>query len=252
MVSRKELQVFIDSYLSVDTVDDYSYNGLQIEGKKEIHKVLFAVDSGIETFRKVHLLKGDMLIVHHGLFWKKQDPRLIGTHFKRVNALLKDEVSLYAVHLPLDMHEEIGNNVALVHLVGGEVTGRFSRWGSGYIGALGRLNEPISALELSQKLGAKLGGETKVLLPKKRITTIATMSGSAGRDVLQEAINLGVDCFITGEQTDIYHDAMDYGISVIFAGHHNSEQVGIWGLQQKVEEKFPSLECEYISIPTGL
>lgn len=249
-MKRDELVEWLDGYLDISAIDDYSYNGLQFEGKEDVKRVIFAVDAGVETFQKSEILKGDMLVVHHGLFWKKQNPKLTGVNLKRVSQLFKSQISLYGVHLPLDKHIEVGNNVELIRLSGAKLSGTFYN----DFGALGKFAKPINQTELQNLLNKKLRVEESFLLTggNSEVSKIATLSGAASRDVLQEAANLGVDLLITGERIEFYHDAQDYGISVLFMGHNASETVGIKALMKKVEKKFAGLECQFLDIPTGL
>jgi dinuclear metal center YbgI/SA1388 family protein len=121
MVSLKDLVDFLDQTLNINEMSDGSYNGLQFEGMAEVKKVFFAVDSGIDTFKKAVEEKADIVIVHHGIFWEGANPSVRGYMRERLDILYKNQISLYAAHLPLDRHDERGNNAQLIKLLGGKV-----------------------------------------------------------------------------------------------------------------------------------
>lgn len=253
MIRRDELCAYLDTYLDVSLIDDYGYNGLQVTGTDQLKKVVFAVDAGLEVFQRANELDADMLIVHHGLFWKKSDPRIVGVHGKRIAYLIANNINLYGVHLPLDMHDEVGNNCEIIRMTGAPVTERMGRHGNGYIGAIGELNLPMKVDVIAEMLDHQLHSTSHIIdIAKEPVKKIAAMSGASSRADFYEAVAKGVELFITGEQSDIYHEAKDYGCSVIFAGHHATEQAGIWALQRKVNEVYPGLETAFLDIPTYL
>lgn len=250
MVSREELVVFLDDYLNINSIDDYSYNGLQFTGNNKIKRVVFAVDAGVEVFNKAALLKGDFLVVHHGLFWKKGDPRIKGVMYNRLKILWENNISLYGVHLPLDMHKIVGNNAELIRISGAKQIGSFD---SG-IGALGSFDTPILGSKIEDRLTKELNVPDSFNLfgIDKLISKVAIMSGACSRDTLSEAASLGADMLITGERSEFYHDAQDFGISVLFLGHNGSEQVGVKALSKVVKIEFPELDTIFLDVPTGL
>ncbi|MDR0304180.1 MAG: Nif3-like dinuclear metal center hexameric protein [Chitinispirillales bacterium] len=252
MTSRSEISAYLDKYLSVAEIDDSSFNGLQVEGKEYVSKIAFAVDAGIEVFEKAKQENADILIVHHGLFWKKDDSRFIGMNKKRIDTLISADINLYAVHLPLDMHCEVGNNVEIIKIVGANVSGRFLKHGSGFVGATGKYGSPKSVLQIAEIIEDKLKTKPYVLDEKRIVSVIAAASGACSSDAVIQAKEAGADLLITGEKRDFYHLANDLGISMIFAGHHASEQTGIWALKKHISVKFPDIECVYIECPTGL
>jgi len=247
-----EITAYLDDFLSVAKIDDSSFNGLQVEGKEEIRKIAFAVDVGAEVFEKAKQENADMLIVHHGLFWNREDPRFAGAMKDRLKILISSNINLYAVHLPLDIHAEVGNNVELIRIAGADICGRFLSHGSDFVGAIGKFSTPQSVSRLAKILENKLETKTQILGADREISIVAAASGACGRDAIFEAKRTGADLLITGEKRDFYHLANDLGICVIFAGHHASEQVGIWALQKHVSQKFPNVECVYLKCPTGL
>lgn len=249
---RNQIVTYLNDFLGISKISDSSYNGLQVEGKDKIEKIAFAVDSGIEVFQKAKLLNADMIIVHHGIFWEKADPRYIGVNKERLEILISGDVNLYAAHLPLDMHEEVGNNVELLRIVDAQYVGRFFNYHNNFIGALGKLSNPKTASQLAEIIENKLKTKTHVLNVNNEIKIVAAVSGGVNSESVSEAKEAGADLLIVGEKRDFYHWANDLGISVIFAGHHASEQTGIWALQRHIQEKFPNIECVYVECPTQL
>lgn len=252
-VNKESLLEFLNNYLSIDIVDDYSYNGLQFDGNNQIENIGFAVDAGCEVFQRAIERNIDFLVVHHGLYWKKQDPRLIGVLKKRVDLLFKGNMSLYAAHLPLDMHEEVGNNSGIIKILGANEIGRFSPFSTFEIGAIGEFEQSISINSFEKILGEKFDTIPFTINGHSRgIKRFAVMSGACSRDDLYEASLIGADLLITGERSEFYHDCKDYGISVSFLGHHASERVGVSLLMEKVSTTFPTVKTHFIDCPTGL
>jgi dinuclear metal center YbgI/SA1388 family protein len=250
--NRTEILTYLDDFLNISKIDDSSFNGLQVEGKEKINKIAFAVDAGVEVFEKARQITADMLVVHHGLFWEGVDPRFTGINKKRLDVLISSNINLYAVHLPLDMHAEVGNNVELIKIAGAKVCGKFLKYRSDFIGAMGKFDTPKNVSQIAAILEDKLKTKTHVLGKNREISTVAAASGGCGFDTVTDAKAAGADLLIMGEKRDFYHLANDSDISVIFAGHHASEQTGIWALQKHVEQKFDNVECVYIECPTQL
>jgi len=252
MQKREKIVSYLNDFLDVAKIEDSSYNGLQVEGKEEIRKIAFAVDSGIEVFEKAKAVNADMLIVHHGLFWEDTNPCFTGMNKKRLDILISANINFYGVHLPLDMNDEIGNNVELLRIVGAEKTGRFLEYHHSFIGAVGKFSKPQEVSQIAKIIEDKLNTKVAVLGENRKVSIVAASSGGNSLDAVNQTKKAGADLLITGEKRDFYHLANDLEISVIFAGHHASEQTGIWALQKHLAKKFPDLECVYIECPTGL
>ena len=159
----KELINFLDTYLSINEIEDSSWNGLQFEGKSEVKKALFAVDASIETFKKAASTKSDIVIVHHGHFWKNSDPSINSWNKKRIDVLYKNSISLYACHLPLDRHIEVGNNAEILKLLGCKPEKEFMMHKGKNIGWIGTLNKPKSINEIEKILKKSLKADCKTL-----------------------------------------------------------------------------------------
>jgi len=243
---RTDLVAYLDSYLQVPETEDISNNGLQVEGADEVGLVAFAVDACQVTIDRAAQLGAQMLVVHHGLFWGHPLP-LVGPHRQRVKSLLDSNCSLYAVHLPLDGHREVGNNVQLARELGLEAIGRFRD-----IGVEAVAPEGLDLDDLMQRVRQSLQVQPQLLSGGgHEVHRVALISGRATKEI-SIAAEEGFDTFITGEPLhDIYHDPDEYGINVIFAGHYATETLGLQALSGHIEDRF-GLETTFIDAPTGL
>jgi len=253
MTTRSEIVIFLDDYLVIDDFpDDSAWNGLQIEGRESISKIVFTTDTGIQTFEQAIAIHADMIVVHHGIFWKQSNPSIVSYTKKRVKLLLDNGISLYTAHLPLDKHPEVGNNAQLIELLGFTKDMPFAWYKGHYLSFIGKSDTPYSIDGIVRILKEKLSAQCTVLpFGKKEIKTIAICSGGADHVQLDEAIDRCVDLFIAGEAFECYHDVRDAGINVIFAGHHATEILGVKALSNVVQERF-NVEAYFIDIPTKL
>ncbi len=250
-MKRDELVAFLDSFLAISDYPDPSLNGLQVEGADEVTTVAVAVDSSLSTFEQAAALGAQMLIVHHGLFWG--EPKAItGAHGKRVRFLLERGISLYAAHIPLDAHREVGNNWGFARRLGMLDLEPFGEFQGKLIGVKGRLSDVMDRRELAQMIEAQLG-EPVMLLEggKQEVETLGIISGSAARDVLT-AVEHGLDAFLTGEpKHDLFYEPFENGMNAMFGGHYMTETIGVNLLGEKLKEQF-GLEFRFIYLPTGL
>lgn len=247
-----EIVSFLDEYLDTKNVKDDSWNGLQVQGREEVKKIMFAVDAGMQTFEKAKELSADMIVVHHGHFWKGADPRIVDFNKKRIEFLLQNQISLYASHLPLDKHPEVGNNAQLIKILGFEKDKPFAFYHGEFISFIGKTDKPKKVEEIQNILEKEIGATCKVLpLGKKEIKTIAVCSGGGAFPQLIEAMNEKVDLYLTGDSSEFYHLVKDFGINVICAGHHATEIVGVKALSEIVKDKF-DIETIFVDIKTGL
>lgn len=249
---QEDLINYLDEYLELDEYEDSSKNGLQVEGPADVERVAFAVDSSLAGFQSAGELGADLLIVHHGLFWGDVEP-LTGPLFKRVKALIEGGVGLYAVHLPLDGHGEVGNNVQLARILGVDVTGEFGEYRGASIGIAGQPQSgSIDRDAFVDRVNARLKTEC-VVQPHgpAEVETIGIVSGGA-INMIDQARDAGLDLFMTGETNHIFaHAAAEYGMNVVFAGHYATETVGLKALAEHLERKF-GLETDFIDLPTGM
>lgn len=243
---------YLNTYLSIDAYNDGIWNGLQIEGKQEIKKVVCAVDAGLETFQRTVTASGDLLIVHHGHFLKSINPSLVGWQKKRLAPLLEQNISLYAAHLPLDAHPEVGNNTQLFKIIGAVPEMPFASYEGKHISWVGSLAQAQNITIITGLLNNILATTCKVLpFGPSVIKRVAICSGGGGYKLFSQAVEAGVDLYITGDTIEIYHLAKDAGINVIFAGHYATETLGVKALGKHVAAQF-GVDAEFIDVPTGL
>ncbi|CAD5243211.1 Nif3-like dinuclear metal center hexameric protein [Thermococcus camini] len=250
-MNRDELVAFLDEYLNVQAYPDKSSNGLQVEGKEEVERIAFAVDTTLRTIERAVKGKADMLVVHHGLIWGGLN-YVTGIHYRRLKALMEGGINLYAAHLPLDAHPEVGNNVELLRLLGIEPRGPFGGYRGLSVGFYGEFDEPQPIEKVAQVIAEKLDTTVKTYeFGKRKIKTIGAISG-AGAFALEEAHRKGIDLLVTGEFTHAdYLTAIDLPQSVLVAGHYKTETLGVKALMEVVRAKL-GLDVFFIDEPTGL
>jgi len=246
-LSRKELQVYLQDILKPNLFKDYAPNGLQIEGKNTINNLITAVTASQNIIDKAIEKQADALLVHHGFFWPGESPVVTGIKKKRIAALLKHNINLFAYHLPLDAHIEFGNNTQLAHLLDINVFGTLD--GTPEKSGLvfhGEFATPLAIKDLAARIHDKLSRKPLVINgDEKTISRIGWCTGAA-QDFIQYAIDEGLDAFITGEVSErTYHMAMESDICFISAGHHASERYGVQALGKHLQHAF-ELTHEFI------
>ena len=251
MVSTTVFASFMNRRLSVRKVRDSSRNGLQVKGSDEVARAGLAVDACIGTFKKAKKAGCDTVIVHHGIFWRGKGTDK-GLTLKRVKFLKRSRMSLYAVHLPLDLHPVYGNNIQLAKMLKLSGVRKFGRYHGIDIGYSGRLRRPTTAGALARRLNHCLGTDSIVLgFGKRQIRSVGIVSGG-GSSVLYETRQKGLDCLITGEAPHhVYQDAKDMGLNVILAGHYETETLGVKALGKLIEDEY-GIPCVFIEDVTSI
>lgn len=254
MAQLKEICRWMDERLQVGRFGkDVSNNGLQVQGNPEIRRIIAGVDGCQALFRAAADRDADLVIVHHGISWGSEPRRFAGSVGRQMAMLFGNGISLYAAHLPLDSHPEIGNNALLADLAGAVEKEAFFPLDGNCIGTLARLPEPVSPAELAERFRELPGCEPKVFVPEEGVfDRVSFLSGSGGTWALQDSLAADCRLVVTGEFTHVmYHFARENGIAVIALGHYASETVGIRALLAEVTKEF-ALDGEFIHIPTGL
>lgn len=247
MVQLKDLLSYSNNVLEIERFNDYCPNGLQIEGKTEIKKIISGVTASQALIDAAIKEKADVLLVHHGYFWKGEDARIIGIKYKRVRSLIEAGINLLAYHLPLDAHPLYGNNAKLAEILDLEIAGSFPS-GNDTVGMYGTLKTPMSADDFSQKIATVLGREPlHIGENSEQIHTIAWCSGAA-QDYIEAAAELGVDAYLTGEISEqTVHIAREYGLHFYAAGHHATERYGVKAFGEHLASHF-DLNHQFIDI----
>ncbi len=248
-ITNLELKTYLDGLLRVNEISDYCPNGLQVEGKGNIQKVVTGVTASQALIDKAIDVNADAILVHHGYFWKGETQAITGMKKKRIAALLANDINLYGYHLPLDVHPEYGNNRQLGDLLQIENIRAATQIKPVGVVMLGELAEPMSASTLQEKLQRLLGRQVLVETTEGcTLKSIAWCTGG-GQGFIESAVELGVDGFITGEISEqTIHTAREMNISFFAAGHHATERYGIKALGEHIKEHF-AIDVEFIDIP---
>jgi dinuclear metal center YbgI/SA1388 family protein len=247
-----ELADYIGSELRIAEIQDYpnALNGLQMENAKgEVTKIVAAVDATLPVMQKAAAAGGDLLLVHHGMFWSGAQP-WTGSVFQKMKLCLERGLAVYAVHLPLDFHPTLGNDAVLARSLGFEPCGSFMKTKGTDNGALIRTEIPRT--ELAARLQKATGARVHVCAGGPEVCrTIGIMTGGAGSEVATVA-KAGVDTFITGEGPHwSYTLAEELGVNILYGGHYATETFGVKALAGHLSEKF-GLAWEFVDHPTGL
>ncbi len=246
MTPRTELDAYLGTLLEVGKFRDYGPNGLQVEGKPEVQRLVSGVTASRALIEAAIEQKADALLVHHGLFWKGHDGRLTGWLKARVELLMAHGMNLFAYHLPLDAHAEFGNNAQLGARLGFVADGRFGDQDLGFVGTPA---QALTATALSAMLEHQLG-RTPVMVEGHRGQTIRRVAWCTGgaQGYFEAAIAAGADAFITGEISEPQaHLARETGVAFFACGHHASERYGAPALAAHVAKKF-GLDHQFIDI----
>ena len=248
MVQLKDLLKYSNNVLEIDRFQDYCPNGLQVEGKTEIKKIVSGVTASQALIDEAIKENADALLVHHGYFWKGEDATITGLKYKRVSSLIESGMSLLAYHLPIDAHPLYGNNAKLAEILELDIAGTFPS-GNSAVGMYGTLKTPMSAADFSLKVSAALDREAlHIGEESEQIHSIAWCSGAA-QGYIVDAAELGVDAYLTGEISEqTVHLAREYGLQFYSAGHHATERYGVQAFAEHLASHF-GLEHQFIDIP---
>ena len=244
-VDRTLLLQDLEQFLNVSASSDYCPNGLQVEGKSQIQRIVSGVTASQALIDAAIELQADAILVHHGYFWKGEDQPIVGMKQRRIKALLAHDINLIAYHLPLDVHPEVGNNVQLEQRLGLTVTGPLEPDNPRNVGLIGELDVALSASEFAARMTAVLDRAPLVVDHGHPIQRVAWCTGGA-QGYIEQAIAAGVEAYITGEVSErTFHEAQEYGISFFAAGHHATERYGVQALGEWLAERF-SIEHHYV------
>ena len=242
---REELSACLDSLLEPGRFRDYCPNGLQVEGRRDVRRVVCGVTASQALIEAAVASAADAILVHHGWFWKGEDGRVTGFRKRRLQTLLAHDINLFAYHLPLDGHPELGNNAQLAVRFGWAVERRF---GEHELGCLAVLPAPTFCGDLARQAEQVLGRPPLLIGdPRAEVKRVAWCSGGA-QDWFEAAIDAGADLFMSGEVSEqTTHLARESGVAYLAAGHHATERYGVMALAAHLQEKC-GLSCEFVDI----
>ncbi len=243
VIQREMLVQYLDEYLRVGEIKDFGPQGLQVEGREEVGRIVTGVSASLQLFEEAVNLGADLVLVHHGIFWDRDSRVVKGTLKKRLKILLSNEITLCAYHLPLDKHPELGNNALAAKGLKLEHVQEM-----GDIAIQGTIS-PLTFAELLNKVQEFFQFDPLVFpFGPERIHRLGYCSGGAEREILL-AIDAGLDAYITGEASEAtMHLAKEGNIHFFAAGHYATERLGIQALGDHILKKF-GVEVHFIDIP---
>ncbi|MBI3380815.1 MAG: Nif3-like dinuclear metal center hexameric protein [Aquabacterium sp.] len=245
MIDREALHRHLQDLLEADRFKDYGPNGLQVEGKPVIHKLVTGVTASLALIDAAIAAKADAILVHHGLFWRGQDGRLTGWMKQRVARLIQHDINLFAYHLPLDAHASLGNNAQWGQRLGLVADGRF---GDQDLGFLGPVPDGLDLDGLSARVAQVLGRAPVVVPGDGRALKRAAWCSGGAQGYFEGAIAAGVDVFLTGEISEPQaHYARETGVAFLACGHHASERYGVQAIGQHLVSRL-GLQHEFLDI----
>ncbi|GAD63236.1 Nif3-like dinuclear metal center hexameric protein [Aquipseudomonas alcaligenes] len=237
-----------DRFLNAARIADYCPNGLQVEGRPQVRRIVSGVTASQALLDAAVEAEADVVLVHHGYFWKGEDARVTGMKRRRLQTLLGHDISLLAYHLPLDLHPEVGNNVQLARQLEITVEGPLDPENPKVVGLLGSLAEPMTARDFARRVQEVLGREPLLVEGTGMVRRIGWCTGG-GQGYIDDAIAAGVDLFLTGEASEqTFHSARENGLSFIAAGHHATERYGVQALGDYLARRF-AIEHLFIDCP---
>jgi dinuclear metal center YbgI/SA1388 family protein len=246
-LNNKKLENILNELMQPHRIRDFTVNGMQVQGKESVTKVITGVTASQALIDAAIEQQADAILVHHGYFWKNESAAITGIKYNRIKSLIKHDINLYAYHLPLDIHPELGNNVELAKRLGITVRRGLEPWDKASVGLVGKFETEISTAELKQRICDELQREPLVVDGGKPIKSVAWCTGG-GQSYIELAIDQGIDAFISGEASEqTIHLAREAGMSFFAAGHHATERYGIKALGEWLAEE-KGLDVTFIDI----
>lgn len=242
---RDELARYLDQLLDASRIKDYCPNGLQVEGRAEVAALVTGVTGSAALIEAATAAGADALLVHHGYFWRGEDPRLVGARKRRIELLLAAGINLFAYHLPLDLHPELGNNAQLAARLGLVSEGRTGEQDLVSFGAAPAGDLAAFAAHVEARLGR---APLVVGDPGRTVRRIAWCTGGA-QGFFETAVGLAVDVYLTGEISEQHvHLARESGVAFVAAGHHATERFGVQAVGEHLAQAF-GLRHRFIDVP---
>lgn len=248
MINRDELAKFLAQALNISLIRDYCPNGLQVEGRAEIRTLATGVTASLALLEAAVEAKADAILVHHGFFWRDENPCIVGPKHKRLKLLLQNDISLFAYHLPLDLHPTLGNNAQLALRLGLQADGRF---GENELGWLGTIQQPLlrTVGDLADLIETRLNRKPLLIGDASQpLGRIGWCTGAA-QSFFQDAVDAGANTFLSGEISEqTVHLALETGTAYLACGHHATERYGVQALGDHIAGQF-GIAHRFIEIP---
>lgn len=243
----KQLTATLNEFLRVDQIKDYCPNGLQVENRHQnIQKIALAVTASQEAIEQAAKMGANALIVHHGYFWKNEDPVLTNMKFERIRSLIQHDIALLAYHLPLDVHPWVGNNVELAKVLDISMTNTYKPDGQLPLLALGELKNPQKLKDFAGFCAQKLGRVPTIIEAGDHLVRKVAWCTGAAQDFILDAKLCGADLYLSGEISErTYYQAKELGIHYLACGHHATERYGIQALGTWIQHEF-KIPAEFI------
>lgn len=238
-IELNELVRYCDTLLQSNSISDYCPNGLQVEGRSQVKRILCGVTASQALLDEAVAWQADLVLVHHGYFWKGEDSRIRGVKKRRLATLLKHDISLLAYHLPLDVHPVYGNNVQLAARLGLAIEGSLEPGNPSAVGLAGRVDTPLTLTEFAARIEAVLGREPLCIKGGEQLVERIGWCTGAAQGYIEQAAELGLDAYLSGEISEpTVHNARELGVHYIAAGHHATERYGVQSLGEHLAQHF--------------
>ena len=248
---RDELVAYLDEYLRIGEIKDFGPQGLQVEGRDEVRSIVGMVAAHLPSVQAALLSGADMLIVHHGILWGPAKP-LRGSLGRLVRTLMAEDLNLYAAHLALDAHPEVGNNVELARRLGLEVSDWWAIINGVKLGVIATSADGVKFDYLVERFRQTVGAPVLVQPHGPRLSHRVAILSGAGANEIEAALELGCDTVLTGETSHAhFYDAEDFGVNLIYGGHYSTETVGVQALGEHLAARF-DIDFQYLDLPTGI
>ena len=234
-ISRDTIEKHIADTLDINRFRDYCPNGLQVQGREQVRHIVSGVTASLALLEAAVDAGADMVLVHHGYFWRGEDPRVIGTRHRRLKLLLDHDINLFGYHLPLDAHPELGNNAQLAKRLGFAADGRFGEQDLVWLGT----TSVCTVGELASIVGQALGRQPMLIGdPAQTIKRVAWCTGAA-QNAMEQAISAGASVYLSGEISEqTVHLARETGVAYLACGHHATERYGVQALGEFLSQTF--------------
>ena len=234
-ISRDTIEKHLADTLDINRFRDYCPNGLQVQGREQVRHIVSGVTASLALLEAAVDAGADMVLVHHGYFWRGEDPRVIGTRYRRLKLLLDHDINLFGYHLPLDAHPELGNNAQLAKRLGFAADGRFGEQDLGWLGT----TSVCTVGELASIVGQALGRQPMLIGdPAQTIKRVAWCTGAA-QNAMEQAISAGASVYLSGEISEqTVHLARETGVAYLACGHHATERYGVQALGEFLSQTF--------------